>query len=119
MERAVLRGQAAKGMATPRQIGIDEKAISKGHHYMILVCDLEAVTVEYIGEERTEASLSTYFAAFTPEELQQIEAISLDMWPAYIKACKSYVPQAEKKMVVDRFHIMQHVGNDVNAVRKE
>jgi len=72
-----------------------------------------------LGEERTEASLSTYFAAFTPEELQQIEAISLDMWPAYIKACKSHVPQAEKKMVFDRFHIMQHVGNGVNAVRKQ
>ena len=119
MERAVLRGRAAKGMATPRQIGIDEKAISKGHHYMTLVCDLEAATVEYIGEERTEASLSTYFAAFTPEQLQQIEAISLDMWPAYIKACRAHVPQAEKKMVFDRFHIMQHVGNGVNAVRKQ
>ncbi|MFD2271727.1 hypothetical protein ACFS07_12645 [Undibacterium arcticum] len=31
MERAVLRGRAGKESALPRQIGIDEKAIAKGH----------------------------------------------------------------------------------------
>lgn len=119
MERAVLRGRAAKGYAPPKQMGIDEKAIAKGHHYMTLTCDLEASTVEYIGEGRTEESLAAYFAAFTSEQLAGIEAISLDMWPAYIKACTVHVPQAEKKMVFDRFHIMQHVGNGVDRVRKE
>ncbi|MFZ6813791.1 ISL3 family transposase [Undibacterium sp. Rencai35W] len=119
MERAVLRGRAAKVDALPKKIGIDEKAIAKGHRYMTLVCDLEAATVEYIGEERTEASLTAYFKAFTEEQRSGIEAISLDMWPAYIKACTAQVPQAEDKMVFDRFHIMQHVGNGVDRVRKE
>jgi transposase len=119
MERAVLRGRAAKGAALPRQIGIDEKAIAKGHRYMTLVCDLEAATVEYIGEERTEESLAAYFTAFTQEQRAGIEAISLDMWPAYINACCAHVPQADDKMVFDRFHIMQHVGNGVDRVRKQ
>ncbi|MFC3106697.1 transposase [Undibacterium arcticum] len=94
MERAVLRGRAAKGAALPRQIGIDEKAIAKGHRYMTLVCDLGAATVEYIGEERTEDSLTAYFMAFTEDQRAGIEAISLDMWPAYINACHAQVPQA-------------------------
>jgi hypothetical protein len=34
---------------------------------MTLVCVLEAATVEYIGEERIEASLTAYFTAFTEE----------------------------------------------------
>ncbi len=119
MERAVLRGRAAKGNALPKEIGIDEKAISKGHRYMTLVCDLNAATVEYIGEERTEASLSAYFTAFTEAQCNEIEAISLDMWPAYIKACKAQVPQASEKMVFDRFHIMQHIGRGVDRVRKQ
>lgn len=119
MERAVLRGRAAKGVTLPRQIGIDEKAIAKGHRYMTLVCDLNAATVEYIGEERTEASLAAYFTAFTEEQRAGIEAISLDMWPAYIAACTAQVPQAEQKMVFDRFHIMQHVGRGVDRVRKD
>lgn len=91
MERAVWRGQAAKESAIPRQIGIDEKAIAKGHHYMTLVCDLEAATVEYVGDGRTEASLTNYFTAFRPEERAGIEGISLDMWPAYIGACREQV----------------------------
>lgn len=119
MERAVLRGRAVKGSTLPEQIGIDEKAIAKGHHYMTLVCDLNAATVEYIGEDRTEASLAAYFTAFTQEQCAGIEAISLDMWPAYIKACRAQVPHANEKMVFDRFHIMQHIGRGVDRVRKQ
>jgi transposase len=119
MERAVLRGRAAKGLELPRQIGVDEKAIAKGHQYMTLVCDLNAATVEYVGEDRTEESLAKYFEAFTPSQLAGIEAISLDMWPAYIKACRTNVPHADTKMVFDRFHIMQHIGIGVDRVRKQ
>lgn len=118
MERAVRRGRAAKGHDMPRQLGVDEKAIAKGHQYMTLVCDLQEASVEYIGEDRKEESLTAYFAAFDQEQRAQIEAISLDMWPAYINACKAQVPGAEDKMVFDRFHIMQHVGQGVDRVRK-
>ena len=119
MERAVLRGRAAKGNTVPKQIGVDEKAISKGHKYMTLVCDRDAATVEYVGEGRKEESLDAYFAAFTEDQRAGIEAISLDMWPAFINACKKHVPQAEEKMVFDRFHIMKHVGDGVDRVRKQ
>lgn len=119
IERAVARGRAAKGMTVPKQIGIDEKAIAKGQRYMTLVCDLQASTVEYIGDERTEQSLSAYFTAFTPEQREGIEAISMDMWSAYINACRAHVPQAQDKMVFDRFHLMQHVSQGVDRVRKQ
>lgn len=118
MERAVFRGRAAKSDAIPKQIGIDEKAIAKGHRYMTLVCDLEESTVEYIGEERKETSLAAYFDAFPKEQREKIEAISLDMWPAYINACRAQVPDADSKMVFDRFHIMRHVVDAVDKVRK-
>jgi len=118
MERAVRRGRAAKGAALPGLLGVDEKAIAKGHRYMTLVCDLQEATVEYIGEERREASLAAYFEAFPREHREQIEAICLDMWPAYINACQASVPQAEHKMVFDRFHIMRHVLEAVDKVRK-
>lgn len=119
MERAVLRGRAAKAGQMPTHIGVDEKAIAKGHRYMTLVCDLKEATVEYIGEERKEASLAAYFEAFPEEARERIEAIGLDMWPAYIQACRNKVPQAEAKMVFDRFHIMRHVVEAVDKVRKK
>jgi transposase len=119
MERAVMRGRAGKGSAIPRKIGVDEKAIAKGHRYMTLVCDLEAATVEYIGEDRKEASLGAYFEAFPKECRENVGAISLDMWPAYINACRDKVPGADDKMVFDRFHIMRHVVEAVDKVRKQ
>jgi transposase len=119
MERAVLRGWAAKGERMPTHIGIDEKAIAKGHRYMTLVCDLKERTVEYIGEDRQEDSLAAYFEAFPKERREEIEAISLDMWPAYIHACRASVPDADTKMVFDRFHIMRHVVDAVDQVRKQ
>jgi transposase len=118
MERAVIRGRAAKGTQLPTHLGVDEKAIAKGHRYMTLVCDLEAATVQYIGEERKQESLAAYFKAFPAQQRQRIEAICLDMWPAYIDACREHLPQAEHKMVFDRFHIMRHVLEAVNTVRK-
>ena len=119
MERAVIRGRAGKANEIPRLIGVDEKAIAKGHRYMTLVCDLEEASVEYIGEERKEASLSAYFEAFPKESRDAVEAISLDMWPAYINACRANVPGADEKMVFDRFHIMRHVVDAVDKVRKQ
>ena len=118
MERAVIRGRGAKAQAMPPMIGVDEKAIAKGHRYMTLVCDLEQATVEYIGDERRESSLRAYFAAFELEARQALQAISLDMWPAYINACRQDIPDANQKMVFDRFHIMRHVVDAVDRVRK-
>jgi transposase len=118
MRRAVARGQAAKVVNAPRLLGVDEKAISKGHRYMTLVCDLEAATVEYIGEERTQASLAAYFEGLRPEQIEAIEAVSMDMWEPYLKATAAAVPGAKDKIVLDRFHIMQHVLRALDLVRR-
>ena len=108
----------AKPRAIPQQIGIDEKAIAKGHRYMTLVCDLKQANVEYIGQDRRQASLGAYFEAFEPQQRQAVQAISLDMWGPYINACREHVPQADSKMVFDRFHIMRYVVDAVDTVRK-
>lgn len=118
MERAVVRGRKAKPSAVPALLGVDEKAIAKGQRYMTLVCDLEQGTVEYIGQDRRQASLEAYFDAFEPQARQAVKAISLDMWPAYINACRAKIEDAEHKMVFDRFHIMRHVIDAVDTVRK-
>ncbi|BBP04216.1 ISL3 family transposase [Sulfuriferula plumbiphila] len=119
MERAVNRGRAAKANTIPELIGVDEKAIAQEHRYMILVCDLEESTVEYIGEGRKETSLAPYFEAFPAVARERIGAISLDMWPVFINACRAQVPGADRKMVFDRFHLMPHVMAAVDKVRKQ
>ncbi len=102
-----------------RRTGVDEKAAAKGHRYLTLVCDLEEGTVEHIAEDRKQESLEGYYAGLSPEQLDGIEAVAMDMWEPYIQATRARVPEATEKIVVDRFHIMGHVGEAVDRVRKQ
>ena len=119
MGRAVARGRRAKPNAVPEHLGVDEKAIAKGHRYMTLVCDLQAGSVEYVGEERTEQSLAAYFAAFEPGQLGRIQSVCMDIWQAYINAVAAAVPGAQDKIVFDRFHLMAHVLEALDEVRRK
>jgi transposase len=118
MERAVMRGRAAKSKHLPRLLGVDEKAVAHGHQYATIVYDLRGATVEYLGRGRDFSSLASYFRAFEPETLAGIEGIALDMCQAYINACSQCVPAGQDKMVFDRFHIMRQMLEAVDAVRK-
>ena len=117
-ERAVRRGQQAKAPRVVPQLGVDEKAAAKGHRYLTLVCDLQAATVEFIGDDRKQASLDGYFTGLTEAQRDGIEAIALDMWEPYIQSIRAQVPGADTKMVFDRYHIMGHMGKAVDTVRK-
>jgi transposase len=50
LERAVERGQRTKRPRVTPHLGVDEKAIAKGHQHLTLVRDLDRLTVEYIAE---------------------------------------------------------------------
>ena len=43
----------------------------------------------------------------------------MDMWKGYINAAPESVPNAEKKMEFDRFHVMQYVLKAVDKVRRK
>jgi len=118
LERAVIRGRARKAKQIPVQIGIDEKAFAKGHKYVTLVCNLEAGTVEHIAQGRTEASLFSYFAPFTLQDVARVEAVAMDMWPAFINTVVRCVPGAGEKIVFDRYHIVAHMNRAVDIVRR-
>ncbi len=119
MERAVERGQLRKGTRDVRLIGVDEKASAKGHRYLTLVCDLEGGTVEYIEEGRKQESLEGYYKGLTAEQRAGIEGVAMDMWEPYIQATQACIPNADEKIVFDRYHIMGHMGEAVDTVRKQ
>ena len=118
MERAVARGLAAKGVRVPSRVGLDEKAAARGHRYLTLVCDAGEGHVEHISEGRKRESLDEYFETLTPKQRAEIEAISMDMWDPYVLSCVEHVPEADSKIVFDRFHIMSHMGAAVDQVRR-
>lgn len=119
MERAVARGQQRKRRRVIRFLGVDEKAVGAGHDYFTLVTDLTRSTVEYIAKDRTKDSLAGFYEGLNTRQLAGIQAVAMDMWAPFVRATRVHVPDAEKKIVFDRFHIMKHMNEAVDEVRRK
>jgi transposase len=119
VERSVERGLERKPHRIPERIGVDEKSIAKGHVYETLVYDQERGTVEYVCDDRSQDSLEAYYQQFDEMDLAGVKSVSMDMWDPYIAATKACVPNGEKKIVFDRYHVMKYVVDAVDTVRKQ
>jgi transposase len=117
-ERAVARGIARKPPLVLRLMGVDEKSVGHGQQYATLVYNLEKGTVEWVGEDRKKETLDGFFASLSVEQRAAIEGVGLDMWDPFITSVRDHVPDAGRKLVFDRFHIMKHANEGVNDVRK-
>jgi transposase len=118
MERAVTRGLRAKRRRVIACLGVDEKAVAKGHRYVTLVCDLDRSTVEYIGDDRKQTSLDAYYQSLAKKQLAGIKAVAMDVWEPFISSTVAHVPDGKSKIVFDRFHVMKHMLEAVDDIRK-
>lgn len=119
MERAVERGQRRKERRVMPRLGVDEKAVAKGHSYFTVVSDLDRSTVEYVAKDRKTRSLDGFYQILTPEQLAGIEAVAMDMWDPFIASTMAHVPGAAAKIVFDRYHVMTYLNKAVDEVRKK
>lgn len=117
MQRSVERGLARKADTPIEYIGVDEKAFRKGHSYMTVVCDLDKGTVEHVAEDRSAASLESYYAQLSQTQRQSIAAVAMDMWEPYVQATAGGLENGADKIVFDRFHIMKQMNHAVDKVR--
>ena len=85
---------------------------------MTLVNDLDRGCVLYVGEGREQSSLDPFWSTLSPDQLNEIEAIAMDMWEAYLNSIRAHLPGAEQKVVFDKFHIAQYLGEAVDLVRR-
>jgi transposase len=118
MERAVARGIARRPHQVPRVMGIDEKSLAKGHRYATIVTDLETGHVLNLAEGRTKASLVSCLGKFSINDLSAVEAVAMDMSGAYFHQIRAIVDDADEKIVFDRFHIVAHMNDAVDKVRR-
>lgn len=118
-ERAVRRGLARRTRGPVARLGIDEKSFLKRHQYVSVVVDLDRACVLHVADDRKAESLVPYFEGLTPDERDGIEAIAMDMWEPYRKTVRAQVPGADEKIVFDKFHVLQHVSDAVDRVRKQ
>lgn len=109
--------QQAKRFEHVRQICLDEVAYKKGQHYVTVVSDLVTRKVLWVGKDRSKDTVAAFFAQLGPAATEAIEVVAMDMSAAYLAAVEEGAPQAT--IVYDRFHIMQHVHQAVDQVRRD
>jgi transposase len=119
MYRAVNRGLSRKQPRVIPYYGVDEKSAGKGQDYVTIIMDLDGKTVEEVTKGNKKESLTSYFDQLSEEQISGIEAVSMDMSKAYINATFDKVPNAAEKIVFDRYHIMSHMVDAVDKVRKK
>lgn len=120
LDQQYMREQLRRaGSPTPRVIGIDEIAIAKGHHYRIVVSDLErGRPIWFGGQDRSEASLDAFFAWLGPRKCGQIRLAVMDMWQPFRASTLKEGNAPQATILYDKFHILMHLGEAMDKVRK-
>lgn len=117
--RAVRRGMKRRGRAPlPASMGVDETSITRGHEYITVVNALSEARVLDVMDDRTEESLDGFWTQYDANERARVESVAMDMWPAYIHSTRKHLPLANEKIVFDKFHILKHLGDAVDKVRR-
>ncbi len=114
---AVQRGLARRDTEKIARVGLDEKSFGRGHHYGTVLTHLDLRRVLEVVEHRTQASAQRALHVLPEAQRARIKVVALDMWPAFMGAAAVTVPQAD--LVHDRFHVMKHLNEGVDTVRKQ
>ncbi|UYM15152.1 ISL3 family transposase [Endozoicomonas euniceicola] len=117
VEYVVEWGKAHRSLDNIKAIGVDEVAYQIGHKYLTVVyqIDRNCTRLLWIGEERTEATIRSFFSFFGTERSQQLEYVCSDMWQPYVKAIAEFSCQALH--ILDRFHIVAMLNKAIDEVR--
>jgi len=117
VKQAVEYGLAHRDAAAVVFLGIDEISRQKGHLYHTQVYDLTGRRLLWSGEGRDAGTLRAFFAEWGPERTGRLVGICCDMWAPYVEVIREFAPHAI--LVFDKFHLIRHLLDAVNQVRKQ
>ena len=99
-----------------KRIAIDEIYLGKRTKYITLVMDLESGAVVYVGDGKGAQSLEPFWKKIRRIK-SNIEAVAMDMGPAYIKAVKENLPGVP--IVFDHFHVIKLYNEKLSVLRRD
>ena len=99
-------------------IGLDETSVRKNHVYVSLFVDIEEKRTIFVTEGKDHTVIQTFVSDLVAHGGQpdNIEQVSCDMSPAFIKGVEANLPNAS--VVFDRFHVSKVINEAVDKVRK-
>jgi len=94
-------------------IGLDETSMAKGHEYITLFVDLKKRRTIFITDGKDNTTVKRFKDDFIEHngDVNNIENVSCDMSPAFIKGVKENLPEAQ--ITFDKFHILKHLSKEV------
>jgi transposase len=98
-----------------RHIAIDEISVAKGHVYLTIVLDLESGVVVHVGRGKGEDALRDFWTRLRASGAK-VEAVAIDMSPAYIAAVTTQLRGA--RLVFDRFHVIKLYNDKLSELRR-
>ena len=118
--KEIVKADLKQNFAKPRlkdlrQIAIDEISIGAGHRYLTVVLDLASGAVVHVGRGKGGDSLTDFWKRLRSSGAR-IEAVGMDMSPAFIRAVKTNLPRA--KIIFDRFHVMKLLNDKLSDLRR-
>lgn len=118
VKRAVQYGLRHRKRPPVHVIGIDEVSRRKGQVYLTVVYDLERRVLLWVGDERTEEAVRPFFTKeMGPRRCRTLQVVCMDMWAAYANLVREHAANAQ--ILFDRFHIVKHLNEAVDAVRRD
>ena len=118
LQRAVQRGLARREPKLPAHVGVDETSFQKRHEYVTVLSDQDEHTVVHVADGRGREALDVFWETFSEDQRADVESVAMDMWPAYIASIEAAIPDAERKIAFDKFHVAAHLGQAVDRVRR-
>ena len=106
----VEQAHAKSDWSAVRRIAVDETSARRGQRYVTNVLDAENSRLLLMVEGRSAEALRAFAKALVEHggDPTQIEAIAMDMSPAYVKGATEHFPRA--RIVFDKFHVMVLAG---------
>jgi transposase len=98
------------------RIAIDEISIGTGHRYLTVVMDLQSRRVLHVGPGKGADALKPFWRRLKAAHAW-IDAVAIDMSPAYIQAVSDNLPLAT--LVFDRFHLVKLFNARLSNFRRE
>ncbi len=98
----------------PEILSIDEFSYQKGK-LAFIAQDFETKNIITILENRTQITIRNHFFRYSKEARNSVKVVTVDMSGSYIPMIPKLFPKA--KIVIDRFHIVQHMSRALNHTR--
>ena len=98
----------------PEIMSWDEYAFTKGKMSFIAQ-DFDNLNIITVLEGRTQTIIRNHFLRYDRAVRCQVKIITMDMFSPYYNLAKQLFPCA--KIVLDRFHIVQHLSRAMNRLR--